>query len=131
MLFSSFLRSTLGADACLDVVGRVICKKDVTKVSNVEVSLYDEDSPQWLSSNDVFGTSRTNEYGVFRVGGCARDMDNLLTGAKNYPDPLLEVFHFCNNRKGERTLVRRKLSDLLELGDFGNIVLDNDQNQQK
>ncbi|VDK79978.1 unnamed protein product [Litomosoides sigmodontis] len=114
---------------CVWVHGTVRCHKDPSKNLNVEVRVYDrdglsiakiidpddlmgEDAPllavdvqimwelNWWRLSSTLRVTFTNEDGSFQLDGCGGDID-WIPGISNYPEPYLQLLHYCNSQTGE------------------------------
>uniref|UniRef100_A0A0R3RVY3 Transthyretin-like family protein n=1 Tax=Elaeophora elaphi TaxID=1147741 RepID=A0A0R3RVY3_9BILA len=97
------MRLAYAEHKCVWVHGIVRCQKDPAKNLNVEVRVYDRDGlsiAKIIDPDDLMGVTFTNEDGSFQLDGCGEDID-WIPGIPNNPEPYLQIFHYCNNHKGE------------------------------
>ncbi|CAG9536033.1 unnamed protein product [Cercopithifilaria johnstoni] len=97
------MRLAYAGHKCVWIHGTVHCHKDPAKNLNVEVRVYDRDGlsiAKIIDPDDLMGVTFTNEDGSFQLDGCGADID-WIPGIPNYPEPYLQILHYCNSQTGE------------------------------
>ncbi|RCN52384.1 Transthyretin-like family protein [Ancylostoma caninum] len=89
---------------CIWAVGRLVCNKDQKRVLNSVVEVWDKDGPQSIRAIDAIDpddkaglTVVDEENGVFKVEGCAADIDWLGPLHINRPEFYFKIRHTCNS----------------------------------
>ncbi|VDP21857.1 unnamed protein product [Soboliphyme baturini] len=116
-----------GTRECVTITGVLKCHDRPSAVSGVDIKMYDkdyDDEEELSDPDDKMGETQTDENGKFSIYGCAYDSDG--SKGPNYPEPYIEIFHFCRNRQGRKTMIKRIFQFHPAVNDLGNIYLDAD-----
>ncbi|KHJ92717.1 Transthyretin-like family protein [Oesophagostomum dentatum] len=89
---------------CIWAIGRLVCNKDQKRVLNAVVEVWDKDGPQNIRAIDALDpddkaglTVVDSEDGMFKVEGCASDIDWLGPIHINRPEFYFKIRHLCNS----------------------------------
>ncbi|CAI4227744.1 unnamed protein product [Auanema sp. JU1783] len=99
LIFPNFVSSNT---ECLWAAGRIVCNRDQALVKDTVIEIWDKDGPEKIGAVDILdpddmaGLSVVdNEDGLFRVEGCASDIDWLGPFHRNRPEFYLKIRHRC------------------------------------
>ncbi|CAJ0600850.1 unnamed protein product [Cylicocyclus nassatus] len=97
---------------CIWAIGRLVCNREQKRVLNAVVEVWDKDGPQSIRAIDALDpddkaglTVVDAEDGLFKVEGCASDIDWLGPLHINRPEFYFKVRHMCNSERLEEMIV--------------------------